>query len=478
MKLMKVLCLLLAFVIVLPMFASCNKKADQNGTDTSGDEVIEIAGIEKNSYNTTFTIKDQTGYLFQKYYWSETYETSSNIGKANCEREFAIEEHLGIEIQHQSYSNIEEIYGDIMQMHMVGLDGYQLALTHCYGGLVSLMKQGYILDLSEVPAVSLNDEYWNTNIMESVKFQGHMYLGSSSFILHEPNFVLFNKDMADSYAEIGTDTLYEHVRNETWTLEQMQIYANMVTSDLNATLTDPMEGTYGIALHKDWELCSLVTSGGYVHGYTDNDGNFRINGFSEDLFDLFKEIVGIVNSEYCYSWGYLQEAKALSMSSGRALFGLVGTDVMISEMLSTDVPLGVLPIPAKEKGMTMQNLDWAGYFVIPATVQNQQMCGEVAELLSYYGETKIKHEFYDVLLGFRVSQVPEDKEMLDLIFDNLVVDPIIPMIGLGDAVAEIFYSVPWMISKGDNALRSWYEKWYDTACGLVEEVNLSEEVDN
>lgn len=471
MKLIKLLCLMLALLMILPVFAACNKSDDQNEEDTSGEEKNDIAGIPKNNYNATFTIKDQTGYLFQSYYWSETLEESSNIAVANYKRELNIEDHLGIEIFHESYSNIEEIAEDVQQMVLAGIDGTQLSLTHCYGGLVKLMSQEDILDLATVPGISLNDEYWNTDIMNAVKYQGHSYLGSSSFILHEPNFVLFNKEMADQYTGIGTAALYEHVRNKTWTIEQLQTYAGMIDTSLNETLTDPMTGTYGLAVHKDWELNSFVTASGYMNASVDNDGNLQLQNFNESLFDIFKEVVELANADYSYTWGYMQDDKALSMSTGRALFSIVSTDTMIREAISSKVLLGVLPVPGMKAGETIKSLDWAGYFVIPASVQNPQMSGEVAELLSYYGEATIKHEFYDVLLGTRASESPDDQEMLALIFDNLAVDPIIPMIGLGDPVAEIFYATPWMIAKGENAMRSWFGRWYDTAAGLLATVN-------
>ena len=468
MKLMKLLCLLLALVAVLPIFASCKNEEPKpaGDTDPSGDTTI-IADVPKRNYNTVFTIKDQQNL----YYWSEDYEASASIDIANYERELAIEEHLGIEIYHESFANIDEIAGDIQQMILAGLDEYQLALTHCYAGLGPLMMQKHLMDLSEVPGISLNEEYYNNSIMESVKFQGHMYLGSSSFIIHRPNYIVFNKSMADAYTGIGTATLYEHVRNQTWTMEQMQNYAKMVDISLNDTLTDPRDGTYGMALHKDWELCSFVTASGYFHGWVDSDGALQLRGFSEDLFDIFKEVVEMTDANYSWTWGYQQDDKKLLPSSGRVLFSIVSQDVMINEMFNSEVKLGVLPVPTMEEGMTTQNLDWAGYFVVPASVKDQQMSGEVIELLSYYGETKIKHEFYDVLLGLRASEAPEDQEMLDLIFDNLAVDPIIPVVNLGDPVAEIFYCVPWMISKGDKALRSWYQKWHGSACELLKEVN-------
>ena len=137
---------------------------------------------------------------------------------------------------------------------------------------------------------------------------------------------------------------------------------------------------------------------------------------------------------------------------------------MIPLMLESEIPIGVLPYPTIEAGMSYQSLDWAGYFAVPRAIANTQMSGEVAELLSWYGENTIKNEFYNVLLGLRASNEPEDREMLALIFDNLVADPALPYMNEGASpVAYIFYVISRMLSKGERGMAGWYAQYYDPA---------------
>ena len=475
-KITKTLCLLLAVLMLLPVLAACNKNEQKKPEETTTATPVDtkIADISKKNYNKDFTIVNPEDDNFTNYYWSEDYNSSSNIALANYEREVAIEDHLGIEIYHETLSpDSGVLYSTLERNHMAGLDAYQLVFTHPFVDLVSLMGGQYLLDLSEVPGITLKDEYYNNNIMQSVKYQGYMYLGSSSLILHSPMVILFNKTMADSFDEVGSDKLYQHVRDKTWTLDQMYTYAKLANISLNDTLADPKYGTYGFVCNIDTEMCSFASASGYVHVTIDDDGVYQLKNFNESIFNIFKKFVTITDSEYFYGWKWNEQEKKITMDTGRAFFSAASQDYMIQQMISSEVPLGVLPYPTIEAGLTTQNQDWAGYFVIPATVQDQQMCGEVVELFSYYGETVIKHEFYDVLLGLRASKMPQDQEMLELIFDNLMVEPVLAFLNKGDAdLSYIFYVIPFMIRDGQKAMASWYAKYYGPAKEQLDEVNV------
>lgn len=472
-RIMKLLCVLLMLAFLLPVISACknNNVDEQDPTDTDPAS-NEVAGIAKKDYNADFTIINPDSGLYSKYYWSEDMSESSNISAANYRRETAIEEHLGIEIYHETFELAEGVLlSKLETAHLGGLDAQQLALTHSFQDLVSLMSSGYLLDLEEVPGISMNEEYWNLSVMESVTYQGHSYLGSSSFILHRPTFILFNKDMAELYDDVGTDKLYQHAREKTWTLDQMYTYVQLVDVSLNDTLTDPMQGTYGFSTLLDWEMCSFVTASGYTHVTVDDDGKYQLKSFNNDIFNIFKKIVTITDSNYFYGYK-LNSGKQINMDTGRVFFSTASVETMISQMLDSEVPLGVLPYPTIEEGMTTQNLDWAGYFVIPAVVKDRQMSGEVAELLSYYGETEIKHEFYDVLLGLRASKNPQDTEMLDLVFDNLVGERALTFLNSGSgALSKIFYVVPRMISGNEKAMASWYATNYTAAQNQLDELD-------
>ena len=473
-NLIKLLCFLLAIATMLPIMVACKdeNQPSQNPQDTS-ETPSEIAGISQKNYNADFTILNPSDGLFAKYYWSEDMSKSSNMDIANYEREAAIEEHLGIEIYHETYDIAEGVlYQKLEQMSLAGDDTYQFVMTHSFQDLVSMMTAELLVDFQDVSTVSFNEEYWNLEIMKSLQYRGGMYLGSSSFILHRPTFILFNKTMADAYEGVSSDALYQHVRDKKWTLDQMFAYAKLVDISLNDTLANPMDGTYGFVSDKNWEMCSFATASGYTHVSVNSEGVYELKAFNETIFNIFKKVVAITDSNYFYGWNWNQPEKILDMETGRAFFSTASVEVMIDQMLTSEVPLGVLPYPTVAEGMVTKNLDWAGYFIIPNTVKNLEMSGEVLELLSYYGETEIKHEFYDVLLGLRASKEPQDAEMLDLIFDNLAAEPALTFLNSGySKMAQIFYVIPYMITQNEKAMASWYAKYHGPANIELDKLN-------
>lgn len=471
-KTQKLFCLLLAVMMILPVLSACNKDG-KTPDGTSTDEKITIAGIEKKNYGVEFTTVNPENDNYTNYYWSEDAGNSSNIAIANYEREMAIEEHLGIDIYHETLSQTEGVlYATLERCYLSGLDDYQLTFTHPFVDLVSLMNGEFLLDLSEVSSISMNDEYYNIEIMEGVEYQRHLYLGSSSMILHEPNVILFNKNVANNYEGVGEDALYQHVRDKTWTMDQMFAYAKLVDISLNETQPSEMFGTYGFVSDIDTGMCPFVTTNGYMHAYKDSDGIYQLQNFNETIFNIFKKFVSFTDSEYFYGWKFHQPETKLTMDTGRAFFSTAGLDYMIDQMTASEVPLGVLPYPTIEKGMTPKNQDYAGYFVLPASIKDPVLSGEVVELFSYYGETEIRYEFYDVLLGLRASKVPQDQEMLEYIFDNLVADPVLAFLNQGSAdLSRIYYIVPFMIRDNEKAMASWYAKYYGLAKAELDKVN-------
>lgn len=468
----KLLCLVMVLSFALALITGCKK--DTLDTDTNVETNNgEVAGISPKNYDRDFVILNPNGELYVDYYWAEDLSNASNISRVNYEREAAIEDHLGIQIKHEIFERKDGVlYTTLESSVLAGDDLYQLVLTHCFQNLVNVMSQSYLSDLSQIPSISMNEDYYNNNIMDSVKYQGKTFLGSSSLILHSPAVILFNKEMADSYESVGSDKLYQHVRDNTWTLEQMFSYAKLVDVSRNDTLSNPVDGTYGFVTQIDWEMTSFVAASGYRHVTVDSEGKYTLQGFNENIFGIFQKIATFADSAYFYGWNWGTEGKSISMDSGRAFFATAGVDTMIHQMTNSDVKLGVLPYPTMESGMVAQNLDWAGYFCIPSVIQDAQLSGEVIELLSYYGETLIKHEFYDVLLGYRAAQEIQDTEMLELIFDNLTIEPALAFLNRGSSdLARIFYVVPNMIQQNKKAMSSWYAEHYSLAKKQLEEMN-------
>ena len=74
-----------------------------------------------------------------------------------------------------------------------------------------------------------------------------------------------------------------------------------------------------------------------------------------------------------------------------------------------------------QKDVGYRHLQWGGYLCIPSYLANPEMVGETVELLSYYSED-VNTAFYEKLLGKKVADAPDDRRMLELVWDTVCSD--------------------------------------------------------
>jgi hypothetical protein len=96
----------------------------------------------------------------------------------------------------------------------------------------------------------------------------------------------------------------------------------------------------------------------------------------------------------------------------------------IEALLNYNLEFGVLPYPmydTNQKDVGYRSLQWGGYIAVPNYLSNPQMAGETLELLSFYSDD-VTDVFYQKLLGKQVADSPQDKQMLDIVWDGVCSD--------------------------------------------------------
>ena len=96
------------------------------------------------------------------------------------------------------------------------------------------------------------------------------------------------------------------------------------------------------------------------------------------------------------------------------------------------------------------------------------MVGQVLELMGYYSKTLVQQRYYDEVLQLRVSEAPDDRDMVELIYSTVVYDP---GIAFCDGNSELWYLVYlpcFAIHSGSENVTSYYktnqksaQRWLD-----------------
>ena len=403
---------------------SCGEKDDVketiNGVNTNQ------SGLElpfgKENYQKDFTILYYTASIYKNFYFDDVTEAGDIIQRSLLERKTLVQDYLGVNVKGKAESSSESsIQTALSRDAMSGDDTYQMALTHGYIGLGVLVSQGCVRDLYEFENMSFNEEYYNLNVIETLEVGGKAYYGSSDFMISDVCAVLFNKDMYKEYQL--TEDLYDLVRNGEWTLEKFKQLCSNVAVNGGDSAWDK-EDTYGLGVRADWEFIPLVDSCGISWLVGSGYKTLNMGPSNQKYQDLYEWCAEVADAEWSYMYNWGDNDNKVTIADGRFLFTMEAVKYA-NEHLASGVKFGMLPYPKFDKDQQeYRTLDAAGMFCVPVTVTNDEMVGKVIECLSFYSADTINLAYYERLLGTRVSEAPDDAEMLEeYIFGNIVCSP-------------------------------------------------------
>lgn len=433
--LLKSVALLLVVFMLGTAFMACKKNNGNNGdapanTVASNEEVG--FNVAPTNWGADFTVLAPAWSNYREYFFydSKTSDTGDPIDNALFTRTQNIKEHLGVNLKYNlsgnAYNDVDTSFNVLKQVLNSYDDTYQLFLTHTYAYIPTMATQGYALDFKEFEDINLDAKYWNKEAMEELEMNSSLYFGLSDYMLARPNAIFFNKEMQENYK---VQNPYDMVRDGTWTLENMTVESKKV-SDSGDKATKKL----GYATPDDWYYIAMIDAcdtkivideGGYKK-VDMSASNERYAGVYKQLETLFG-----ADSTLVYHWLATDEQDAdKSMTSGRILFTPVCLDTASVYRKST-VKFGILPFPKYDvEQKEYRSLDFSGVMCVPFTVQNKEMVGQVLECLSYFsanGENNLHTAYYEILLGSKIAESPDDYEMLNKIFDGIVLNCAITM---------------------------------------------------
>jgi hypothetical protein len=86
------------------------------------------------------------------------------------------------------------------------------------------------------------------------------------------------------------------------------------------------------------------------------------------------------------------------------------------------------------------------------------MVGQVLELMAYYSKTVVLPKYYDEVLQLRVSEAPDDRDMVELIYDTIVYDPAIAFCDGNQGLYNLVYITCFGIRENNENIASYYQK--------------------
>lgn len=478
----KILALLLAVSMVIP-FAACGETTDDPSSDDTATQAVTEGEterkptVEKKNYNEDFTAIYCRDTFVEGYFFLEEDERTpgNDLDDKVYERMIKVEGYLGVDITAEDGGIFTEYAGKVKNSVNAGDDTYQLVMTHVYIDVATLIIENYFRDFGDFDSLNLEADYWNYDLMDQLSVNGGMYCGYNDFCLAYCYLVGFNKDMVAEYQN-AIGNLYEQVRNKTWTLDKLMEYSALVSRDNGDGVWDQND-TYGFSCFAWVPLISFQTACGIQLVNKDGDGEVYIAPMKDNkdkIVELDEMLYNFMNADCTYTNSPFDGKEGLYLKSGRVMFQLLNNYDLVTTK-EEDVKIGVLPYPKWDvEQEEYYTLNWNGVLGIPTTVKNEDMVGDVIEMLAYYSEP-VTTSFYETLLGSKVADAPEDVEMLNIIWNSQVSDIGLVFSSSSAQMDCLLYAIPQHISAGKPAYATYYKQNQKAAEKLLKEMLAGKE---
>ena len=292
--------------------------------------------------------------------------------------------------------------------------------THVSIGVSGLVSDGYLYQFNEMPGIDLDADYWNRKFMDSLAISDMYFLGFSDFNILRTHVIAFNKSLLEKYDDALDKSLYEMVDNYEWTIDEMINLAKVAFINNGST----EKNQYGMTGLQWVPWCGFLEGCGINLVEMNDEGGYSVSFYNDKNKDKTINLVGKLkdfsDAEYtCFD--YFSFDITVPFTSNRALMTLSSTE-QLTTYLNYDVDFGIVPYPLYDTNQTeYHSLQWGGYLALPAYMENEQMIGETIEMLSYFS-SGVNTAFYEKLLGKQVADNPDDRRMLEIVWDSVCTD--------------------------------------------------------
>ena len=457
---LKAASLLLALLMILPLFA-CSNGEDGSDTAAPTGEANTEAGteaffpaIKENNYDEEFVAiacsdTFRNGYFFIE---QENIQVGNDLDEKIYERSEKVEQYLGVDVIYVDGGNYLEYGPKIKAVVQSNDNSYQMVMTHVYMEVATFISGNMLLDFNELESLNLDQPYWNQTMMTELAVNDKMYCGYNDFCLSLCYLIGFNKGIVEKY-QPTMGNLYEYVRNKEWTLDKMIELASLVSEDSNGDGKFDKDDTYGFSGLAWVPMISFMTASDiklvdrdendelYIAAMEDNAD--KMTTLTEKLFDFYK-------ADCTSMWPHNDTGDhIIQLDSNRVLFQMLANYDLI-HYKEESVKVGALPYPLYDsKQESYKTLNWNGQLCVPCTNDGAgPWVSDTMEMIAFFTEP-VRYSFYETLLGAKVADAPDDVEMLDIIWKSQVSDLGLVFSSTSGNMDQLLYSIPACITAGN-----------------------------
>ena len=439
----KLLCVLLAALMLVGTLASCGTGTETTDTTASNvttgaeDETRESLDIPDTRYDgeeLCFLTRDESEWSTLEIFAENQTSESDNISNAVFERNDRILQAYGVTVTELKKTTGEH-HGTLSNEVAAPTGDFHAVVTNTSGS-ASFATNGFLWNLNadEIEYMDFTKSWWDTNMAEGMSIDNRLYFATGDLLTSDNDatfVILFNKQLVKD-AQIPD--LYSLVSNKQWTMDKFYEFEQLAVQDKDGDGKLAFDSDLcGFAYTGDVPYCMLFGGGITMCTKDEND---------EPIYELDIELAQniadkgklIFSKDYTVDLNAAQTSSGLTMvETGQKAFGeshaLFMGEVMqcVTRLRGFEADFGILPYPmyneAQGNYYSMMHFT-ASSVSIPKSVNAEKvvMVSSMIEAMAYHSVDTLTEQYYEINLKTKGAKDEQSGPMIDMILSSRVCD--------------------------------------------------------
>ena len=440
----KLLCALLAALMLVGCFASCgtgtessDTTAANNATTNAEDETRESLDIPDTRYDgeeLCFLTRDESEWSTLEIFAENQTSESDNISNAVFERNDRILQTYGVTITELKKATGE--HHGALTNEVAGQNGDFQAVVTNTSGSANFATNGFLWNLNadEIEFMDFEKPWWDTNMAHGMSIDERLYFATGDLLTSDNDatfVILFNKQIAK---DAQLPDLYSLVSNKQWTMDKFYEFEQLAVQDKDGDGKLSFDSDLcGFAYTGDVPYCMLFGGGVTMCTKDEND---------EPIYELDIELAQniadkgklIFSKDHTVDLNAAQTSSGLTMvETGQKAFGenhaLFMGEVMqcVTRLRGFEADFGILPYPmyneAQGNYYSMMHFT-ASSVSIPKSINAEKvvMVSSMIEAMAYHSVDTLTEQYYEINLKTKGAKDEQSGPMIDMILSSRVCD--------------------------------------------------------
>ncbi|MBQ4194304.1 MAG: hypothetical protein II650_08600 [Clostridia bacterium] len=439
----KICCLLLALLLLLPLFASCSEKPGDDQQKPSDNMSPEVSSSgepaeqepQKDMLDAREDVSDEVPDAdfggrtfriagdeeFEDYYLTDE-QNGEVVNDAVYLRNAAVEERFNVTLDANVFEE-SSITDRVKNSVTAGDDEYQMISGHIiYLGMAVTNKIMY--DMADLPHIDFNKPWWSSSTIEDLTYKGMTFIAIGDFALSsitKTYCMFYNKVLATDF---GLPDLYEVVREGEWTLDKQIELSTGVYTDKNGDGKRDKEDTYALSTSTKSAANAYLWAFGKKIATQQEDGTYEISYFDEKIVSLMERLY---NLYYETDQVYFEIAHntMIAFEPGNAIFADGVFDVATSTLRDVEFEYGIIPYPKWDSAQASYYTSVDGGhegLAVPRSITDPEFIGTMFEVLCAESWKKTVPAYYDTALKYKGARDYDSIAMIDMIMESRIFD--------------------------------------------------------